>query len=551
MSSFSHLGNIYERYQRYSPLNCCSGVLVWTNDRLRCQKCPVTVTFQNFVLSLPPPASCEAGREYFNVTGERNVLVRVPIIYLEDKPIIINLELDVFEKVFRLYAMLSSNFVDRNQVPCEMRDIMEARGTVEYDEAITYFDETLNMSVKDVGSLKLTGGLFSMYKQLFAEFKTSMKTGRLDPVDLLESKLLPIYFVISDTKTLEKVKVLKDMKLATDWFHFFQETLCQARMTVSRYAATIDLVLSMIPLVVIMQHKEQKEQKSSDIVFGRILSSSVSLAEMTEAECSLTSERIQQLVFSFMGFQLYRLTTGFYDSSFIKTNIFQTALATVRRYCSLRNNKTHDSKYRFLVRNLTDPQTDPDEKMVENISQLYGAVKHEINSIIRRQDFWTHVLGKQLTDEQKTLFQLFGVPERPESEEDNVKYISALNIASSSTLYLRIMKVVSSVFSSGLPFVIKFSCRALASRFTTDPEEAARFIKMVDEQLEGLSFSPNDSKELTNEVISYKARQCFENVKKNRGVEVKTVSPYLSMFSRILERLASFGERLLVSNNLT
>ncbi|KAI1308217.1 hypothetical protein HDE_00503 [Halotydeus destructor] len=192
------------------------------------------------------------------------------------------------------------------------------------------------------------------------------------------------------------------------------------------------------------------------------------------------------------------------------------------------------------------------EEALERSMDLDGNENHLDSAVSRKLfQFWTHVLGKQLTDEQKTLFQLFGVPERPESEEDNVKYISALNIASSSTLYLRIMKVVSSVFSSGLPFIIKFSCRALASRFTTDPEEAARFIKLVDEQLDGLSFSPTDSKELTNEVISYKARQCFENVKKNRGVEVKTVSPYLSMFSRILERLALFGERLLISNNLS
>ncbi|KAI1293979.1 hypothetical protein HDE_06215 [Halotydeus destructor] len=184
-------------------------------------------------------------------------------------------------------------------------------------------------------------------------------------------------------------------------------------------------------------------------------------------------------------------------------------------------------------------------------SLVKDASDNIMDSAISRKlfQFWTHVLGKQLTDEQKTLFQLFGVPERPESEEDNVKYISALNIASSSTLYLRIMKVVSSVFSSGLPFVIKFSCRAAAARLTNTSEEAARFIKMVDEQLDGLSFSPTDSKELTNEVISYKARQCFENAKRNRGVEVKTVSPYLSMFSRILERLALFGERLLLSNN--
>ncbi|KAI1308214.1 hypothetical protein HDE_00502 [Halotydeus destructor] len=319
---------------------------------------------------------------------------------------IINLKLNVFEKVFRLYAMISSNFVDLTLVRDDIRAIMEERGTVQYDEAINYFDETLNMSMKDVGSLRFTSSLFSMYKQLFAEFKTSMKTNRLDPVNLLESKLLPLYCVISDNKSVEKVEVPSDMILATDFFHFFQETLCQARMTVSRYAATIDLVLSMIPLVVIMQHEEQQAQKPSEIVYGRILSSSASLSEMTEAECSLTSDKIQQLVFSFMGFQLYRLTTGFYDSAFIKTNIFQTVLASVRRYCSLRHNKTHDSKYRFLVRNLTDTGTDPDEKIVGSISQLYGAVKHEIVSVIQRHQVDSNEMISLLTS-QMFPFALF------------------------------------------------------------------------------------------------------------------------------------------------
>ncbi|KAI1284246.1 hypothetical protein HDE_12490 [Halotydeus destructor] len=162
--------------------------------------------------------------------------------------------------------------------------------------------------------------------------------------------------------------------------------------------------------------------------------------------------------------------------------------------------------------------------------------------------FWTHVLGKQLTDEQKTLFKLFDVTEQPDSEEDNVKYISALNIASSSTLYLRIMKVVGSLMSTGLPFVIKLICSSLANKFTASNEDAKRFIELVEQKLSDLSFSTTDSKELTNEVISYKARECFENAKNNRSVNVKSISPYLSMISRIMERLAAFCETLLTSS---
>ncbi|KAI1298266.1 hypothetical protein HDE_04249 [Halotydeus destructor] len=385
MSSFSQLSEIYERYRKYSKLRCCAAQSFKTlgNNNLQCCVCSAATGFQHFILTLPPPASCEAGREYFRLNAEPDVLVRVPVIYLEDKPLIANLKLSTFENIFRIYAMMASSFLNNSLVKPEMKEIMLDRRSENYSRAIAHFDEILNSSMNEVGGMKLTKSLFSMYRQLFLEFKASMKTTKIDPVDLLESRLLPIYCSLVGSAGTEKYDIPDGMELTTDWFYFYQETLCRARETVSRYVATIDLVLSLLPLVVILQHQEPQPQASVETEYGRLIISQPSMAHLADLECALTPDRIQKLVFSFIGFQLYRFSSGFYDRQFGETKIFQTTLSCARRYCSIRNNKTHDSKYRWLVRNLRNVDSDPDDRLVIDIGKLYNSLRPEIAAICR------------------------------------------------------------------------------------------------------------------------------------------------------------------------
>ncbi|KAI1284277.1 hypothetical protein HDE_12489 [Halotydeus destructor] len=390
---------IVNRYIRYvdDSSRCCSEAFFNDTSVIRsvqCLHCHRVVTVQDLILALPPVVSCEAGRDYSKATGDYDIIIRVSLLLIEEKPLIIHMPLKSFQSLFRIFAMVTGQFLileDLETINPEVHEMMTNVRHPENARAKLFFEEAIQAGIDqqpDETSPKsrLSRSVLTLYKVLLTEFKTSMKVENFDIIEFIVQKLKPMIAALRPETELPLISRLpediKTSRLASDWFNFFQELVSRCRMEISPLLSTVDFVLSLLSLVALLQHDSHYDKhqniSAENLYGGLLLSPNPGLANLANLECTVSSEKIQQLVFSLIGFQLFRFSTGFYDNQFLQSSIVRDCIASARRFCSIRRNPTHVAQYRWLPRVLEDPNTDPDRSLLVSIGDLFHAMKTEL-----------------------------------------------------------------------------------------------------------------------------------------------------------------------------
>ncbi|KAI1307015.1 hypothetical protein HDE_00891 [Halotydeus destructor] len=152
--------------------------------------------------------------------------------------------------------------------------------------------------------------------------------------------------------------------------------------------------------------------------------------------------------------------------------------------------------------------------------------------------YYCHLHQRERTPNEKTLFDILEVSEKPETEDEKLRFLTAMNISAASTVDIRLYSVVGKVIMKTLPLLLKASSRYICSRLLTNNKISDDWFEAIDNELMKTSATI-DSSGFSNSVLGNRVKMYYDLAKKGADITLQQASPMQNLLSQIMEQIAS------------
>ncbi|KAI1282600.1 hypothetical protein HDE_12918 [Halotydeus destructor] len=175
------------------------------------------------------------------------------------------------------------------------------------------------------------------------------------------------------------------------------------------------------------------------------------------------------------------------------------------------------------------------KKSVSTDSKGYTVDTFVANKLFQ---YYCHLHQRERTPNEKTLFDILEVSEKPETEDEKLRFLTAMNISAASTVDMRLYSVVGKVIMKTLPLILKASSRYICSKLLTENQISGDWFEAIDSELMNNSATI-DTAGFANSVLGNRVKMYYDLARKGADVTLQQASPLQNLLSQIMEQIAS------------